>query len=452
MAPRARAFWTNESVVAFAAGRDPIEAVVERARIVALEAMEEGWSGPPFNPFELASRLGVEVTAHEDLRDARLRTDERGRPILEYNPSRPRGRLRFSIAHELAHTFFTDYAEVERFRSGPSEAADLWQLELLCDVAAAELLMPVGSFTQLEDAPLSIELLMELRREFDVSTEALLLRVAKLTARPMAVFAASRRNGTDASSEFRIDYTIASRAGWTGGLTRGQTISAKTPLGDCTAIGFTSKGRLALDQPVRVECVGIPPYPDDSLPRVAGFVVGRNDVGEAQHIEEVFGDATEPRGEGTRMIVHLANDRTPNWGGMFAKALKAKYPQTQRDFREWVTEDRKRLRLGNVRFLEIDPHLWVATMVAQHGFGRPDIPRVRYAVLRDTLQEVAETATELRASVHMPRIGSGGGGGDWFVIRELVREILADHDVDVTIYAPPETKPREPAQQAIRFD
>lgn len=221
---RAADFWTNHSVVAFAGERDPVDAVVERARVVALEAMENGWSGPPFNPFELAERLGVQVVAHEDLRDARLTTAESGRPLLEYNPSRPRGRLRFSIAHELAHTFFPDFAASARHRSGPSPEADSWQLELLCDVAAAELLMPLGSFPELEDAPLEIEQLMELRRSFDVSLEALLLRVAKLTAKPMAVFTASRRDGDDAGSNFRIDYVMPSRAGWTGGLRRGQTV------------------------------------------------------------------------------------------------------------------------------------------------------------------------------------------------------------------------------------
>src|SRR5437773_10862965 len=123
-------FWTNRSVLGFAGDRDPMEAIVERARTVALEAMEEGWTGPPYNPFDLADRLGVRVVAHEDLYDARLTADEAGTPRLEYNPMRPRVRLRFSIAHELAHTFFPDFKEAERYRSGPRAALDAWQLEL----------------------------------------------------------------------------------------------------------------------------------------------------------------------------------------------------------------------------------------------------------------------------------------------------------------------------------
>src|SRR5439155_19783257 len=133
---------------------------------------------------------------------------------------------------------------------------------------------------------------------------------------------------------------------------------------------------------VRVECAGIPPYPGQRLPRVVGLALPRGPVEAARDVEEVYGDATKPRGASLRIIVHLVNDRTPNWGGMFAGALKKLYPATQRDFRQWVTEDRSRLRLGRVRFLDVRNDLVVATMVAQRGFGRSETPRVRYAKLR----------------------------------------------------------------------
>lgn len=54
-------FWTNESVLAFAGQHDPEEAIVARAQEVALAAMSEGWSGPPFDPFDLARRMGIGV-------------------------------------------------------------------------------------------------------------------------------------------------------------------------------------------------------------------------------------------------------------------------------------------------------------------------------------------------------------------------------------------------------
>ena len=52
--------WTNRSVLAFAEGRDPVDAVTERARAIAMDAMDSGWSGPPFDPLALADFLRIE--------------------------------------------------------------------------------------------------------------------------------------------------------------------------------------------------------------------------------------------------------------------------------------------------------------------------------------------------------------------------------------------------------
>ncbi len=66
---------------------DPQAAIERRAREVALTAMEEGWSGPPYDPFELADALGIELVARQDLDDARLVSTD-GRPRIEFNPAR----------------------------------------------------------------------------------------------------------------------------------------------------------------------------------------------------------------------------------------------------------------------------------------------------------------------------------------------------------------------------
>jgi hypothetical protein len=49
-------FWTNSSVLALG-GEDADQIVTERAQQIALQAMSEGWRGPPYDPFELADRL-----------------------------------------------------------------------------------------------------------------------------------------------------------------------------------------------------------------------------------------------------------------------------------------------------------------------------------------------------------------------------------------------------------
>lgn len=440
-----RPFWTNPSVLELAGGRDPVDVITERARDAVLGAIEEGWHGPPYDPFELAELMHVPAVPREDLYDARLAPAEGGRVRLEFNPTRPRARVRFTIAHELSHTFFPDYKKAARYRSGPKARADEWQLELLCNIAAAELLMPIGSFQSLEDEPLKIERLMEVRKMFEVSTEALLLRIVRLTARPSAVFAAARIDGDRPDSPFRLDYLIGSRS-WTSPLRRGLEVPATSVLAECTAVGYTAKARESWTSDARelaVECVGIPPYPGQRLPRVVGLLLDHAGAIPAHEITELIGDATDPRGQGPRLIVHLVNDKTPNWGGPFARSLRSRYPTAQTAFREWASEP-SHLRLGQVHLSDVADEIAVATMVAQRGYGASAKTRVRFAALRDCLEQVAAIARKRGAAVHMPRIGTGEGRADWAVIRELIDDALVRAGIDVTVYTRPGTPLREP--------
>ena len=155
-------------------------------------------------------------------------------------------------------------------------------------------------------------------------------------------------------------------------------------------------------------------------------------------IVELVGDATQPRGEGSRLVVHLVNDKTPNWGGPFARALKARWPEAQSAFREWAREG-DRLQLGQVHSVQVEPGIAVATMVAQKGYGPSVKPRIRYAALRGCLGQVTEIARQRNASVHMPRIGTGQAGGEWTIIHELIDEALVHEGIDVTVYTLPGT-------------
>lgn len=436
-----RSFWTNPSVLTFSKGVDPIHAITEHARRIVLEALENGWSGPPFDPFDLAERMGIHAVAVDGIEDARTIAPPNAGLRIEYNPSRPRGRLRFSVAHELAHTFFSDCAVMvrNRLRHGLTKGNE-WQLELLCNIAAAEILMPIGTIADLEIGSLRLHDLLELRKKFDVSTEAMLLRVARLADEPGTVFAVARADDARADSPFRVDYAVDSRA-WNSGLRSGATIGPKSVLADCTAVGFTARGVEHWPQvpaPFEIECVGIPPYPGQRFPRVVGLLRprarGKSIVGG---INYVFGDATQPRGSGSRLIVHLVNDRTPNWGGPFALALKRRWPSAQLAFRSWTAESKSRLTLGNTHFFEINEGLAVATMIAQRGYGPSSKPRIRYSVLRKSLLDVAKIARDRGASVHMPRIGAGQAGGRWEIVRELIDEALCAQDVTVCVYTLP---------------
>src|SRR5581483_10853484 len=164
--------WTNKSVLALAREADPVEIVLAKARELTFSALELGWSGPPYDPFRLAELLNIRVIANEDVPDART-TPSAGRLRIEFNPNRPAARINYSIAHEIGHSFFPDCAEMIRNRSKHAGSKDEWQLEMLCNLAAAEILMPIGTLREVDLEP-KIDRVLDLRKEYNVSIEAML--------------------------------------------------------------------------------------------------------------------------------------------------------------------------------------------------------------------------------------------------------------------------------------
>lgn len=431
----ARIRWTNHSVLGFAGEQDPMRAMEERVRSTVLAAKDEGWSGPPFDPVDLARVLGLRVEARGDIPDAR--TVASGTDLLiEFNPSRPRARVKFSVAHEIAHSFFPDCADAIRNRGGnPAMGNDDWQLEVLCNVGAAELLMPAGSFPEVKGSQLQIAQLLALRHQFDVSTEALLIRVAKLSSVPCAAFCASHHG-----DHYRLDYVIPSR-GWSTKVTAGIKLPGASLVADANAIGYTATGdeTWVEGEPIHVECVALSPYAGGLVPRVVGVIrpTEVTAVKESRLIE-VAGNALAPRGKGHRIVAQVVPDNSTAWGGNgFAAQVRKQFPATWQEFKGQAGEGDRKLRLGLSYRNELARSIVLFSMVAQRGFGPSEFPRLRYSALATCLSELADHALELGASIHMPRIGTGYARGDWNVIRELILDIVVQRGINVTIYSPP---------------
>ncbi len=436
--------WTNASVIQFAGGNDPIEKMETVAREVALAAMDRGWVGPPFDPIALAEILGYQIEAREDVREARVLYDANLGFKIQFNPIRPKGRTAFSVAHEIAHTLFPDCKRKVRNRSMHSEVADDdWQIEILCNIGAAELLMPTGSFSPPASEDLSLDKLLDERRKFQVSTEAILIRCVKLAKSACAAFSASRVKGNETSGSgkghYRLDYIIPSQT-WPSKTSFDERLPSSANLNECSAIGFTAKGTIELGtRSIAVEAVGLPPYPGRIEPRVAGLLFFDTDRGRQRgvpKIQYVKGDALKPRGGSPKVIAHVINDATTHWGGVsFAAALKKKWPDAHRAFTQKVLmSNREALTLGSVSHALAEPGLHVYNIVAQHGFGKSTTPRIRYAALEVGLKKLAEFAASQGASVHMPRIGAGNAGGSWSVIEELIEDALIKQGVSVMVY------------------
>jgi len=439
-------YWTNPSVLALAKGEDPTRVIVDRSRAMVLDAIQAGWSGPPFDPVDLAKRLNISVVPHENIQDARTIPIGANRLRIEFNPNRPPARTRYSVAHELAHTLFPDIGSKIQNRVAHEEMkGDDWQLEMLCNIGAAEMLMPIGSFPELKTEAISIDRLLELRREYGVSIEALLLRFVKITGTRCLVFCASKQDSSH-QTKYRIDYALPSKV-WKPQIPPGSPIPSGSVVEQCTAIGFTAKGWETwppFSEKFRVECVGASPYPTSPYPRVVGLLLSKEKPSNLHGIEYLVGDATKPRGDGHRIIAHVVNDKAMTWGAGFARVVRAKWPAVQDDFKNWATANPNRFSLGHLHLSTVDGQTSVAHMISQHGYGPSPKPRIRYNSLRSCLTHLAEIANTRNATVHMPRIGCGEAGGEWPVVEELVSETLLAARLSVIVYdLRDRAKPRE---------
>jgi len=447
--------WTHPSVVSFAAGRNPVSVMVEKARGAVFDGIQRGWSGPPYDPFQLAELLGIGAVPREDVLDARIVSSRNRKLVIEFNPDRARARIRYSIAHELAHTFFADCRENIRERRSGKMGGESWQVEALCNIGAAELLMPIGSFPKLSSEELTIDALMDLQKEYDVSTEALLIRMVRLREEPCFVFCCSRRGKRARSERYVVDYAVPSGAN-PYRLASGTRLPADSVVGECTAIGFTAKGDEEWGEKlgrVHVECVGLPPYPGQRLPRVAGFgKVATSEKVSLQRIRYVRGDATKPHGNDTKIIAFIVNDKARSWGAGFAKVVQRKWPFVLEEFQRWRESKREEFSLGAINISAVEGGIFACEMVCQHGYGPSRTPRIRYSALETCLKKLAQEAIGRKASVHMPRIGSGQAGGSWWIVSEMIDYVMIRRNIKVTVYDLPRKAGRGMTRQLSFLD
>lgn len=428
--------WTHPSVLTLD-DPDPIAAITLRARNMVLDAIQRGWSGPPYNPFTLAEMRGIKLLPTDNVLDARTYSDDGQRFIIEYNPQRTAARMRYSIAHELGHTLFTDCADKVRNRATHQEmTADDWQLESLCNIAAAEILMPFGMLEEQLSVRPSAGLVLKLRRTYLASCEAVVNRIIRLTSYPCVAFFARLSAET---SRYFVEYQIASPSlDEDFAIHSGYTLPQSSKASTCTAIGARDQedaGWMSTEKQWFVEYLGISPYTGETYPRVLAlaFPPLASDFKPSEPFRSLRGNALEPFGAEPKLLLQVVNDKASVWGGGFAKQAGRKWPQAHRRFREWVLEARQ-LRLGNIHPVSVRDDLTLVSLVAQHGFKPSAGPRLRYGALLSALEKVASLAVERGATVHMPRIGAGEAGGNWKIIEGIVQETLTARGISVTVY------------------
>jgi hypothetical protein len=131
-----------------------------------------GVSCPPTDLSAIEKKVGVYSCVAEDIAGSgELRRDASGLRIV-YSCYLSKPRRRFTIAHELAHAYFeTCWPDLPR----PSK-----EVEQICDMMAAEILMPSSHVLELIKGEFQLERIFEVARTFQVSLSASAIRCAHL--------------------------------------------------------------------------------------------------------------------------------------------------------------------------------------------------------------------------------------------------------------------------------
>lgn len=132
----------------------------------------------------------------------------------------------------------------------------------------------------------------------------------------------------------------------------------------------------------------------------------------------------------TGIIAHIVNDQG-GWGKGFSGMLSKAYPRAEPSYRKWFKSGY--FYCGLTHLEELADNLLVAHMAAQVGYKSTDNPKpLNYDYLRDCLSSLTRTnAATKKLPIHMPRIGSGLGGGNWDDIEAIINEEAPDLDIRV---------------------
>jgi len=432
-----RKSWTHESVLLMikeSDNKDPYEEIKARARELVFRGFEKGWEGPPYSPIKLAEIMGIDVTPNDSVLDARVITKPGNKFQIQYNPFQIPTRVNFSIAHEIAHTLFSDCANATRNRE--SNPIDNRQLEQLCNAAAAEIQLPYAIFSNdANNAPASMKGLIELARKYKASLESVFMRYTEVIDQPCAILIGIFQ----ADNKIMVDYYKSSRS-FSLAIPENFQIPPDSNAYECTSPGWTAEEICEWDifqgKKYVVSSVGISPYKRDTKPRVGILIMpeesAKHDADYGKIILE-FGDATKPRGSGKKIIAQVVNT-SASLGRGFGYSLAKNYPIIKDKLKEW-SADKTQFILGSTNLVQVDKEIFVFQMLAQKGlFAKGDEIPLRYKELRQCLIQLRKIALENNFSVHMPAIGAGQAGGDWEIIIGMIHDELINFEIKVNIY------------------
>ena len=191
VAKTGKRIWGSDSVKSLLSESqesDPVEAMRTKAAAL-IERCE--LDGPPIDHEMVASFRGI-----QEVRPAKMKESgaliplAQGEFLVLVNERDSKPRQRFSCKHEISHTLFPNYIQ------NPSKKSDMSvgeygidaEEEYLCDVGAAELLMPRKFFhPHLQDRGCAIEVISELAHLYEASLEAVAVQMVQSALHECAI-------------------------------------------------------------------------------------------------------------------------------------------------------------------------------------------------------------------------------------------------------------------------
>jgi O-acetyl-ADP-ribose deacetylase (regulator of RNase III) len=151
-------------------------------------------------------------------------------------------------------------------------------------------------------------------------------------------------------------------------------------------------------------------------------------------VNYIIGDATHPQAIGNKIIVHVCND-IGGWGKGFVMAITRRWKQPEQQYRQWFKSN-DNFSLGQVQFVQVEEELWVANLIGQHKINKDENGNapIRYEAILAGLEKVGQFAIDIKATVHMPRIGCGLAGGTWDKIEPLINKTLLEYELETYVY------------------
>ncbi|CAF0836864.1 unnamed protein product [Adineta steineri] len=155
----------------------------------------------------------------------------------------------------------------------------------------------------------------------------------------------------------------------------------------------------------------------------------------------VFGNVMKPQlhGEKCAISVHCVDDsgRWPSKGVFASISQRSKEPENQYT----LAYDMKDIHMGDTHLISLNDCViddddddepscdqYMALIVAQHN------NKFDFTALNSALRSLAKAAKEFKATVHLPRIGVGSQGFNWYGTEKLIKKYLSSRDISTYIY------------------